>query len=480
MINWRNLRRVHFTGIKGVGMTALACCLKDLGIKVSGSDTDEVFVTDKILEEKKIPWHKFSQEKITSEIDLLIFTGAHQGEENPEVKKAEKLKIQTLTQGEALGELMKLKPTSISVCGVGGKTTTTAMIATLLEFLNGHPSYAVGVGMIDPLGLPGKFDKKGKIFVAEADEYVASPNDPTPKFFYQNPQVIVLTNLEYDHPDVYRRFSETKAAFKTFAVKLTAGGLLLAPADSENSRAFIEELEIPVQTFGFSPGADWQIKNYRETNKGAVFSLRYQKLFLEDIQMAVPGRFNALNAVASLAVTNFLGFSLKDATSLLKKFKGTKRRFEFIEEIQGRKLFDDYAHHPKQLKATLEAAKKTFKRGRLWAIFQSHTFSRTKALFSEFTQSFNEADFVIITPIYASAREKRDQSVSGKILAKAIAQFHPRAFYVEKPAQLAELLKEKSQVNDIIFTLGAGDIFQWHKVIKEALKNSKSLKESKK
>lgn len=470
MINWKKNQRVHLTGIKGVGMTALACCFKDLGMKVSGSDVDEVFVTDEVLRKKGIAWQGFSEKNITQKIDLLIFTGAHQNKENPEMKKAKTLRIKVLSQGEVLGELMSLKKTGVSVCGVGGKTTTAAMMATLLDLLGGNPSFSIGAGFINPLDFPGRFDKKGKTFVAEADEYMASPSDPTPKFFYQKPQVIVLTNLEYDHPDVYRNFKETKVAFKSFIKRLPSDGLLVAPIDSAKMRSFLEELEIPIQTVGFTSETDWQIKKYRMVDKGACFSLNYKGLFLDKIQISVPGQFNALNATAALAVMNFLGFSLKKAAGVLEKFKGTQRRFEFIGEVGGRKLFDDYAHHPKQLKATLQAAKRKFKTGRIWAIFQPHTFSRTKALFKKFTKSFVDADFVIIVPIYASAREKDKMGVSGRRLQKGIAKFHYQTFYRETPEQVTELLKEKSQPGDIIFTLGAGDIFQWHEGIKKALR----------
>lgn len=476
MIDWRKIKRVHFTGIKGVGMTALACCFKDLGIKVTGSDVDEVFMTDKILSEKKIAWQGFSEKNINQEIDLLIFTVAHQGEENPEVKKAKSLGIMTLSLGEALGQLMALKPLGVSVCGVGGKSTTAAMIATLLDLLGGKPSFAIGTGMINPLGVPGRFDKKGKFFIAEADEYKTAKNDPTPKFRLQKPKVIVLTNLEYDHPDIYCNFQETKETFKSFIQSLPANGLLIAEGDSDNVRELLEELEVPVETVGFSKNVDWQIKDYRLAKDQVEVSLGYKNLLLEKIRVSVPGRFNALNAAASLAVVNFLGFGLKEALKKISEFKGSQRRFEFIKEVGERKIYDDYAHHPTQLKATLEAAKEFFPQGKLWAIFQAHTFSRTRALFREFAQSFQEADYVLITPIYASAREKKKRGVSGKLLQEEISKFHQKAFYVPSPEKAVEILKAKSKAGDVIFTLGAGDIFQWQGPIIKGLKDEKETK----
>jgi UDP-N-acetylmuramate-alanine ligase len=256
----KKLKYIHFVGIKGVGMTALALCAQDLKIRVTGSDVEEKFVTDEILKKRKIKWRKgFKKENIVGQPDLVITTSAHQGLANPEVKVASKSGIKTITYGEALGMFMKGK-VGISACGVGGKTTTAAMMATILEEAKLKPSFVIGAGNIPSLGAPGRY-AKGKHFVAEADEYVTSPGiDNRPKFLFQSPKIIVVTNIEHDHPDVYPDLEAITNAFRSFSKKIPRDGVLVACVDNENVRHLLKEIKVPVQTYGFSQKADWQIE----------------------------------------------------------------------------------------------------------------------------------------------------------------------------------------------------------------------------
>ena len=461
-IKLEEIKKIHFTGIKGVGMTALALCTRDLGIRISGSDIEEKFVTDETLKQAKISWKTGFKKENVGKPDLLIYTCAHQGEENPEVLYAKARRIPVLSHAEALGLFMEEKK-GISVCGVGGKTTTSSIIATVLDKTGLNPSFAIGVGSINPLGGPGKYNKKGKYFVAEADEYITSPKDQKPRFMHQDPKIVVITNIELDHPDVYKNIEQTIDAFKKFLEKLPEDGLLVCCIDNDNVKKLLQLIKVPYQTYGFSPLADWQIMKVSWLPGKITFSVKHKEVEMGDLMVNIPGRFNILNATAACVVGNFLGLGFSQLKQGLRAFKGTKRRFEFIKNIDGISLYDDYAHHPIEIRATLQAAKKWFSGRRIIAIFQPHTYSRTKVLLDEFAKSFNVADLVIITDIYASAREKKeDFDITSKDLAEEIKKHHANVLYLSGENQVVEFLKENARKNDVIFTLGAGDIFLWH------------------
>jgi len=467
---FRKIKRVHFTGIKGVGMTALACCFQDMGIKISGSDVGETFVTDGVLKKRKIRWKiGFSEKNLIPKPDLLITTGAHGGLNNPEVVAAKNLGIPVLTHAQALGETMRKKE-GISVCGVGGKTTTSSMIATVLDRGGRKPSYAIGVGEINPLGFPGRY-APGEEFVAEADEYVNSLGiDNRPRFIFQDPKIVVVTNIEYDHPDAYSDFEETKNAFRNFFRKIPSDGLLLACADNRNTMEVALGFSEALETYGFSPRADWSIEKVYFGQGQTIFNLCHQGVVVENIRIRVPGRFNVLNAAAAFAVGAFLGMNFEVIKKGLEEFGGTKRRFEFVGEVGGIRLYDDYAHHPMEIKQVVAATKRWFGDNRIIIIFQPHTYSRTKALLKEFARAFNGANLVVISEIYASAREKDSLGINGKILTEEVAKHHPKVFYKVGEKEVVEFLKKEAKTGDVILTMGAGDIFLWHKNILKALK----------
>jgi UDP-N-acetylmuramate--alanine ligase len=469
-IDLEKVRKIHFTGIKGVGMTALALVARDMGMKISGSDVGENFVTDEILKEAGIDCKKGFNKNRLKDIDLLVFSAGHGGEQNLEVQAAEKQDLPVLSHGQALGVFMASKK-GICVAGVGGKTSTASMIATLLTAARLHPSYAIGVGKINPLGFPGHFDKKGKYFVAEADEYFSPPPIVKPKFWYLNPLVAVITNIEYDHPDVYKDLGHTLKVFEKFIQRVPDNGLVLACLDNPQIKELLQLNKVPIMTYGLSKKADWQITSINQSEGKTSFSLKNKNKLYKNIVLSVPGEFNVRNAAAAFIVAQFCGVKERQIKQGLVSFKGTRRRFEFIKEIRGIKLYDDYAHHPSQIKATLAGAREWFVNKRIIIVFQPHTYSRTKALLTDFGQVFNQADLVVITDIYPSAREKADPTVSGEKLARVIKKYQSQVVYQKGEKEVVEFLGKEAKRGDIIFTLGAGDIFNWHKTIIKQLES---------
>lgn len=427
-------KHIHFTGIKGVGMTALALCAQDLGIKVTGSDVSEVFVTDETLKRRGIRWSVgFGEKNLTPLPDLAITTGAHGGLNNPEVLAAKKMGIPIMTHAEALAAITEGKDV-IAVCGVGGKSTTSAMIATIFDSAGFHPSFAVGVGDIPSLGSPGRYDKEGKIFIVEADEYAISPGvDNRPRFSLLAPRVIVVTNIEHDHPDIYPTIAETKKAFREFVEKVPNNGLIVANAGNEIVSEVTKNLSATVETYSAND---------------ITFRLN------------VPGKFNLENAAAAKKVAEFYGINTDQVMNGLLKFTGTRRRFEKIGEKNGILFYDDYAHTPNEIRATLAAAREWFPGKRIIAVFQPHTYSRTKALFNEFAKSFGDADVVGIMDIYASARETNDLGISGKLLSDEISKFNKSVHYTDGHGSTLEWVKKSIKPGDVVLILGAGDIFR--------------------
>jgi UDP-N-acetylmuramate--alanine ligase len=457
---FKTAHHIHFTGIKGVGMAAAALCAQDLGIEISGSDTLEDYVTSELLTQRNItPSINFEPQAIPSETDLLIYTGAHQGEKNPQVQAARAKGIRAISHAKAVGELMADK-IGISVCGVGGKTSISAMLANIFDFAGLKPSFLIGVGKVLNLQVPGRMSP-GAHFIAEADEYVVSPGtDNTPRFMYHTPQAIICTNIIHDHPDVYASIEDTKKAFQAFFHQIPKDGLIILNANSAAAQEINLE-GLPITYYGHTPDkADWWVKEtYVGDGKQLVIFANKDREF--KLSLSVPGEFNAQNALAAYIQSAHFGLKHDTIIQALQLFRGSMRRFEKISERNGILYYDDYAHHPSQILATLKAAKQWLPLSKIVAVFQPHTYSRTKAFLDQFAKSFNYADRVIITDVYASMREAVDESVSGYKLAELTKQFHPNVTFVPQ-SDLSTYLQANLKPQDALFTLGAGNIYTLH------------------
>ena len=467
--NWTNF---YLVGIKGVAMTAMAECLLDLGKKVRGSDVAESFVTETQLRALQIKIDQGFADELPNETQCVIYTAAHQADQNPQVQAAIKQNIPVLSHAEALGEIFN-EYQGIAVSGVGGKSTTSAMIAWILSQCKKHPAYAVGVGTIIGLSRTGAVPEDAEFFVAEADEYVTDPAAPqkgeeiTPRFHFLKPLVTVCTNLRFDHPDVYKDFDHTKKVFFEFFHQIKPGGTLIYnQADQELFSKW--KGEATPLTFGTTPHADLSIDlktlKFQPGETEAV--IKNKKGEEWTLKLGLPGAFNLENALAAILAVQAVGVPIDQAVEALQDFNSTLRRCQDLGEVRGVQYYDDYAHHPHEVAKVIHAFKEWYPDQKLVVAFQSHTYSRTKALFDEFVESFAEAEEVAMIDIFASAREAADESVSSDLLCEAIAKKFPKipAVNYHTLLKLAEHLRALPP-GTVCLTLGAGDIYKVHEMI---------------
>lgn len=453
-------------------MTPLAIIAKEAGLTVSGSDVREEFITDEALAKSHITISSgFSKDNL-KDPDLLITTGAHGGFDNPQVKEGKSRKIPVWTQGQAAGEFMKgdifgRSFSGISVAGSHGKTTTAAIVATILSENNLDPTYLIGTSSIDSLGLPGHYGS-GKYFVSEADEYATEPEyDKRPKFLWQHPEIAIITNIELDHPDLYENVERLRENFLLFARGIKKSGVLILCGDDEENKKLIKDYSGNIITYGFSPANDFVIEKYRQVQGKTNFLVSSHGTILSEFSLRLPGQFNSSNALSAIITGVETGLSVEKIKNALTSYRGAKRRFEYIGKLtSGALLFDDYAHHPTEIKKTLKTFCETFKNKKIVCIFQPHTFSRTKVFFEDFTNSFSYADIAVITDIYPSLREKNDPDVSSKLLVEKMSVVHKNVFFLPEIPDVIKYISQKNfDENFVVITMGAGDIYK----VKEGL-----------
>jgi UDP-N-acetylmuramate--alanine ligase len=463
-------KSAYLVGIKGVGMASLAECLLDAGLEVQGSDVADEFVTDKRLGELKIKIDVGFDAALPSDIDMIVFTGAHQAKQNPQVKQAMERGITTLCHAEALAQLFN-DQAGIAVCGVGGKSSVSAMLAFVLDKLDVPLSYSVGVGKILGLDKIGSYNKNANWFVAEADEYAANPHETQrgkkliPRFSYLKPQVIICTNLKYDHPDVYQDFEVTKQVFKQFFLNLKQDGVLIVNADNPElielaQTVITDRPDISLVTFGEEGSADFRLDDYHtkdyQTSSQVLFAGKKHQL-----NLAVPGKFNVSNALSAVTCLVTLDLPASDILTAVSQFKSTQRRFELVGQDNGVTLFDDYAHHPHEIKAIFQTLIEQTPPENIVVAFQPHTFSRTRELFDEFVEVLSEIPRLVLMDIFPSAREAYDdQTTSGKLLeaVKVVSPSHSLSL-VKDRQELYNYYQANLKPRDVFITLGAGDIY---------------------
>jgi len=452
------MTRVHFIGIGGSGLSAIARLLKESGYEVTGSDkAPSQFALD--LQNDGVAIYIGHHPRNVTGADWVVRSSAVT-DDNPEVEAAKRAGIPVYKRHDFLGKLMEDK-TGIAVAGTHGKTTTTAMIAWVLFMLGREPSFIVG-GVMNNFKVNARAGK-GEPFVIEADEYDRM-------FLGLKPRIAVVTSLEHDHPDIYPKFEDMVAAFQSFVDLLPPDGTLIVCAEDKNAVSLLSHarrtgrnvLSYSVQGETTINSPHWmQGRSLKPNDRGgfnftAMTNMGTAAAVSVHVSLQVPGEHNVRNALATLGVVASMGLSVQLAATALDQFTGVGRRFEVRGERHGVIVIDDYAHHPTEIKATLAAARARYPNRRIWAVWQPHTYSRVQTLFYEFTRAFSDANHVLVTEIYAS-REPKQNFSSAEVVS---AMPHPSAKFTGSLEETTKYLLKHLRSGDALLVLSAGDADQ--------------------
>jgi len=442
---YRKLRHIHMIGIGGTGMNGIAQVLLNLEYMVTGSDLQPNDATEHLASLKAGIFIGHRAENVRG-ADVVVISSAIR-EDNVEVREARRLKIPVIPRAEMLAELMRMKY-GIAVAGAHGKTTTTSMIATILDRGGFDPTIIVG-GRLNTLGANAKLGE-GDFFVAEADESDRS-------FLLLSPFIAVLTNIDAEHLDQYKNIEEIKKTFVNFANKVPFYCPIILCLDDPNLQSIIPQLERRLITYGLSAQSDIFARDLQFEGFGSRSALTFKGRRLGTLKLSVPGKHAVLNAMASVAVGLDLDIPPSIILEALESYAGTGRRFELKKEVRDIMIIDDYAHHPTEIKATLDAAKRGWPR-RVVAVFQPHRYTRMAALMKEFATAFNQADVLVITEIYP-AGEAPILGISGAALYEEVRLFgHKNAFFEPDTKNIPALLQQIVRPGDMVIFLGAGNI----------------------
>lgn len=445
------LRRIHFVGAGGVGMSGLAeILLLSTPLEISGCDRERGENTDRLaaLGAKIRLGHDPAH---LSEVDLVVISSAVD-DSNPEVAAARERGIPVIRRAQMLGQIMRLKQ-GIAIAGTHGKTTTTSLAGMVLTEAGFDPTIVVG-GRVRILGTNARLGK-GDFLVAEADEYDRS-------FLELTPDVAVITNVEADHLDCYRDLSEIIDSFVLFANRVPFYGAVVACLDDPGVKAVLPHVEKRVVTYGESPQAHLSARDIRLEASGTSFEVfDSEQGRLGRVRLPLPGRHNVLNALAAIAVGSELSVPFETIARALSEFTGVVRRFEKKGERAGVLVVDDYAHHPTELAATLSAARQVYRERRLVALFQPHLYSRTRDFAGEFGRALLAADVAVVTDVYPS-REKPLPGVTGQLVVAAAREAgHRNLVYISDKKRVAERLEKLLRPGDLLLTMGAGDVVRF-------------------
>ena len=437
-MNLTEARRVHFVGIGGAGMSAIAKVLLERGVAISGSDLKRSRAST-VLQAMGASVHVGHDAQLVEGADVVVASSAIP-ERNPELQKARALEIPVLARGDALASLLRGRK-SIVVAGTHGKTTTTSMIVSVLRNAGEDPTYLVGAGLND-VGTNAR-SGKGDLIVAESDESDGS-------FLLLDPYIAVITNIELDHVDYWGDLEALRKGFGTFAANLQDGGTVVVPV---TETGLVEN----AATITFGEGGDVVAEEVQPSPQGVGFTLRIGS-DTASVALRIPGGHNVSNALAAASACSRAGLDVATIATGLGSFSGVERRFQVRGRAAGVTVIDDYAHHPSEIKATLKAAREG-SWGRVVALFQPHRYTRTAALVHEFGASFASADRVVITDVYG-AGEEPVPGVTGKVVADAVCERLPGrpVAYIPHRAELLSYLSKSCRSGDALLTLGAGDV----------------------
>ncbi len=447
-------KKIHFVGIGGIGMSGIAELLLNQGFAISGSDLRESELTKHLAEIGANITIGHSSDNI-SDVDVVVKSSAVK-DDNPEIAAAKSLKIPVIRRAEMLSEIMRMSY-GIGIAGTHGKTTTTSMVGMVLKAAELDPTVIVGgkVKNFSSNNLLGS----GEHIVVEADEFDRS-------FLTLTPIISGITNIEADHLDCYPDFGEIKKAFIEYANKVPFFGCILACLDDTGVQSIVPSLKKKIVTFGLSRQADIRAENIEMKNFKSSYDLVFRGYTLGRINMNTPGVHNIQNSLLAAGVGLELDIPFEKIKEGLEEFNGVFRRFEWKGNFKNIDVYDDYAHHPTEIQATLKGIKDSTDR-RIVAVFQPHLFSRTRDFFQEFGRSFFHSDVLLVTPIYP-AREKPIEGITGKLVSDAAIQNgHRQVYYIESNDDIVSEINKVLKEDDIIITLGAGSIYKYGEKILE-------------
>ena len=457
---FRHVKRIHFIGIGGIGMSGIAEVLCNLGFAVSGSDIKKSKNTERLERLFNIRIEEGHAAENVGDAQVVVYSSAVTPD-NPEVVYAKENSVPVIPRAEMLAELMVLKPYAVAISGTHGKTSTTSMVATVLGHAGIDPTTVVG-GVVETLGSNSKLGKS-EWFVTEADESDRS-------FLMLYPTIAVVTNIDKEHMESYKGMDDVVQCFTDFVNKVPFFGAAIICLDDPNVQLIIPNIKRRRVTYGLTAQADISAHDIQYNNSfGSSFTVWKGHDVLGDIELPVPGQHNVYNALAATAVALELEVPFAKIAEAFISFKNANRRFQFKGEVNGITVVDDYGHHPTEILATLSAAKNSSSGRRTVVVFQPHRYSRTQELMDEFALSFNNADVVYVLDIYA-ANEQPIEGITAEILTENIRKYgHKNVNYIGDVETAARKVAENLREGDLVITLGAGSVTRLSDEILESL-----------
>jgi len=450
---------IHFVGIGGIGMSGIAEVLLNIGYRVTGSDIEPSSITRHLESLGCTIWYHHAPEHVNNA--HVVVTSSAIREDNPEVVQAYRLSLPVIPRAEMLAELMRMKY-SIAVAGSHGKTTTTSLIATILAYAGLDPTVVIG-GRLNNLGSNAVLGQ-GSFLVAEADESDGS-------FLKLLPTIAVVTNIDREHLDFYTDLQTIQTAFLDFINKVSFYGAAVICADEQNVCDLIPKINRRFVTYGLCPNADFRANNICQEQLKTSFEVYKRNELLGKIQVLLAGEHNVVNCLAAIAVADELEIEFPVVAEALAKFSGVERRFR-IRQVGDILIVDDYAHHPREIQVTLQAAKAGWDK-RLVVAFQPHRYTRTRDLWREFGPALQKADVLVVSEIYP-AGEDPIPNISGRLIYQSIRETsHPDATFIKNKDEIIPYLLQVIQPGDMVMFLGAGDIWKLADVIAEKLKQGR-------
>ncbi|MDF1497882.1 MAG: UDP-N-acetylmuramate--L-alanine ligase [Patescibacteria group bacterium] len=453
-INLEKINKIHFIGIGGIGLSAIAKLMKEKGKYICGSDLNHSLIIENLEKSGIVIYTMQSKDNIDSSIELVIHSMAVP-EDNPELKRAKELNIKTITYPESLSLIFNNK-FGIAICGTHGKSSTTAMAGLLFDDAKLDPS--IVVGSILPKYKSNLRIGKSKYFLIEACEYKRA-------FLNYYPKIILLNNIELDHTDYYKDLDDFKSAFEEFITHLSIDGMLILNGDDENVLSIKNKIS-KILSFGLNEKNDVRAINVEFMDGQTKFEVFYRNKNIGEFVLKVPGLFNIYNALGAISLGLTLKIPIEKIKKSLKNYSGIWRRFEIKGEYKNALVISDYAHHPTEVKATIKATKKFYPEKRIMTVFQPHQHNRTKKLYQYFLKSFDDTDILILSEIFdvEGREEKEDQSVSSLDLVNDIKKenknISKNIFYTKNLEETKKLIDEKIKPDDILLIMGAGDIYK--------------------